>query len=167
MRTLREHNPEEYERRFWNKVAVGGPDDCWEWTGSVRTRINKDGKSYGRIRSGDRTLHAHRESYRLRWGDPPDDKLVLHTCDNPACVNPNHLYLGTPADNVRDMYERKRARHERGTDRYNAKLNPDKVREIRRLRAEGMYTTDIAKKFGINGGTVSRIIRRLRWAHVD
>lgn len=99
-----------------------------------------------------------------RW----DDSLfALHACDNPVCVNPAHLRLGTSKDNAQDREGRGRSNPERGADRYNAKLDADKVREIRRLRAEGVDTPTVAKMFGINTGTVSRITRRLRWKHVE
>ena len=166
-RTLREHNPEEYARRFWSRVAIGGPDECWEWQGAYFITPNRDGKRYGRINSGGRFLKAHREAYRLHHGELPDDAFICHTCNNPACVNPAHLYAGDAASNVKDMYSSGRQVVEKGTARYNAKLDPEKVRRIRALHEQGVSNNAIARRFDINTGTVSRIVRRLRWKHVE
>jgi len=87
------------EKKFWEKSKANG-HGCWEWTGS----IDKDG--YGQIHLHGKTIRAHRFAYMLVNGETPDNKHVLHTCDNPACVNPNHLWLGTNQDNVDDR-ERK------------------------------------------------------------
>jgi hypothetical protein len=120
------------------------------------------------MRSGRNTFKAHRESFRIHNPEAWDPALhVLHSCDNPRCVNPAHLRLGSHQDNMQDAKERGRFNPERGADRYNAKLDPGKVRQIRRLRAEGISQASVAKMFDINPGTVSRITRRLRWKHVE
>jgi hypothetical protein len=81
--------------RFWDSVAIGSDDQCWEWQG----RFTRQG--YGQIRVGSRQMHAHRVAWSLHNGREPE-RLILHHCDNPACVNPAHLYEGTPLDNMRD-----------------------------------------------------------------
>jgi hypothetical protein len=91
--------------RFWTKVTVGAPDDCWPWTGST------DRKGYGKIASGGlegRLLGAHRVSYEFAYGPVPEGLNVLHSCDNPPCVNPAHLRAGTQADNIHDAVDRER-----------------------------------------------------------
>lgn len=90
--------------RFWSKVdKSGGPDSCWMWTGS---RNKKKGKlTYGLFKpAGEKTTPAHRYSYRERYGSIPDGLLVCHRCNNPGCVNPEHLYAADNATNIRDAY---------------------------------------------------------------
>jgi hypothetical protein len=93
------------ENRFWPKVNKKGLEECWDWIGALSSN------GYGHICYPDRYTHvlAHRMVWMLTNGSIPDKKLVLHKCDNPKCVNPNHLYLGSPSDNMSDREERNRA----------------------------------------------------------
>lgn len=87
--------------RFWRFVDKVS-SDCWEWTGAIK------GSGYGYIRNEGRIDRAHRVAWELEYGPIPEGKWVLHTCDNPRCVNPGHLYLGDRAQNMRDAHKRRR-----------------------------------------------------------
>ncbi len=90
--------------RFWIKVVRSGDDECWGWSGTTN-------KGYGRINVGGNMVLAHRVAWELTSGLIPPGMCVLHSCDNPPCVNPNHLFLGTHADNMRDMRAKGRHRY--------------------------------------------------------
>lgn len=92
--------PTPIEERFWPKVRVAGLDECWLWTGSLTTN-----GGYGQLARNRRLgpIRANRVSFEIHRGPIPEGMCVLHTCDTPACVNPNHLFLGTRGDNCRDM----------------------------------------------------------------
>lgn len=139
--------------RFWSKVKVRGDDECWEWQrGTI--------KGYGVFRLNDRktAARAHRVSYRMEVGPIPDSKQVNHHCDNPGCVNPNHLYLGTQSDNARDSY----ARNRRG------KLTNQEVREIRRrAREEDVTHVELGKEYGVSGQSIGDVVRRDTYDYID
>ena len=95
------YNKPLYER-FLDKFDEGDPEICWEWKASL------DGKGYGQIKNWNSMSRAHRISWEFYCGEIPDGMHILHECDNPKCVNPNHLFLGTHQDNMRDMNEKGR-----------------------------------------------------------
>jgi hypothetical protein len=137
-------------KRFWDKVEVRGPNDCWEWTASTQN------KGYGQFGIGGRqgTIYsAHRVSYTIAYDDPGDE-FVCHECDNRKCVNPSHLWAGSAKDNTSDALEKKRI---------VTKLTERDIREIRSSR-EFQYV--IAEKFGVHQTHISRIQRRIAWRHV-
>lgn len=139
--------PDHVVQRFWRKVQKS--NDCWEWQGA---RAN-----YGHFWAG-KHMTAHRMSYELAYGSIPDGLLVLHQCDNPFCVNPAHLFLGTQADNMRDM--RNKGRHTVGTASATAKLTADQVRAIRQSYARKEAPQhEIARRYGISQMAVSLIVR--------
>jgi hypothetical protein len=148
--------------RFWEKVdRSGGSDACWPWVASC------DAKGYGHIGIAGKTVRASRVAWELSNGPVPDGLFVLHNCpdgDNPTCVNPAHLWLGTHQDNMRDRERKGRtARGERG---WRARLTAAQVREIRRRRALGESETALAIAYGVHSGHIHLIVRRLRWRHV-
>jgi hypothetical protein len=148
-------------RNFWKKVNVQGPDDCWEWIASLR-----DG--YGSFRVDGKLVGSHRVAYELTHGPIPEGLCACHTCDNPACVNPRHLFLGTNQDNVLDMEAKGRAIHPRGEKQGSAKLTEEQVHEIRRLYAleNHLSQTKIGILFGIKVAQVSRIVNYKFWKHI-
>lgn len=159
------------EFRFWSYVHK--TKTCWLWTGASLK------KGYGRIKRGRKIVLAHRLSFELHKGEIPAKMLVCHRCDNPRCVNPDHLYLGTIADNSRDAAVKglivsgddhwSRTTPERlsvGEERYNAILTESLVREIRRRYDSGERIYLIAKRYGLHENTVTRAARRESWKHV-
>lgn len=143
--------------RFWSHVNIQGPDDCCEWQAS-RTSFG-----YGRPSINGKSIQAHRFSYELKYGFGSALGLkVRHTCDNPPCVNPKHLLLGTQKQNVTDMYERGRQNPCKGGNHWNAKLSEDDISEIKRLSAEGVIQRRIAEKFNVSYSGISLILREAR-----
>jgi hypothetical protein len=147
------------EDRFWPKVDVRGPKECWWWT-ACRLPAG-----YGRFSVNGRMVLAHRYVYELVYGIDPGDLQVLHTCDNPSCCNPAHLFLGTQADNMADMEAK--GRQSRGIDRPAAKLTEEGVREARRLSADGWSQRKIADKLGVNQATIWFVLNGKTWKDVE
>lgn len=151
------------EGRFWSKVDRDEDDECWPWT-SVRHP-----EGYGKIKVGGRFEYAHRVAMRLE-GHDVDGGLVLHECDNPACVNPSHLYLGDQSDNVQDMWDRDRhppneaPETPSGDENPNSKLSRADVEEIRERLADGEVQSSIASEFGVARSSVSHISTGKRWS---
>lgn len=146
--------------RFWEKVKK--TNRCWLWTG----KLDQDG--YGRIWSGDyqqKMLRAPRASWMLHRGLIPDGLHVLHRCDNPQCVNPAHLFLGTIKDNNIDMTRKGRNifQHRNPVK----KLTDQQIRSIRSQRSKGKLLRELSKAFGVTEGTISRIVHRVRRPRVD
>lgn len=128
--------------------------DCWIWVGC------KDKDGYGKITYKAKDCRAHRESYRVFNGPISRGMIICHTCDNPSCVNPKHLWLGTHEDNVRDMYNKGRNNPNMGN---SLKVSKPDVERIRRLLEETSLTQkEIAELFNVNQITISRIFRRTR-----
>ena len=149
------------KKRFQGKYVVRKDTGCWEWTAALA------GKGYGQIKlTGQRKqAYAHRVSYMIHKGDIPEGKEVLHACDNPKCVNPNHLSVGTQKDNLQDM--KNKGRHLFGEKNANCILTETKVRAIKQLLDNNeLSQLEIGNLFGISQMEVSRIKRGLRWKHI-
>lgn len=134
-------------------------NDCWIWTGS----LTKEG-GYGRMSLNGEVQCTHRIAYVNTNGPIPAGMKVLHHCDTPACFRPDHLFLGTQADNVADMKAKGRERKARGPDHPQNRLTEDQVREIRRRRLAGEKSIDLANEFGISYGMVGHIASGRAWA---
>lgn len=142
--------------RFWAKVNVAGPDDCWEWT-ACKSR-------YGIIRHFGKNMSAHRVSWQINIGLIPEGMLVCHKCDNPICVNPNHLFVGTWADNHSDMHAK--MRHKYGEDHHKSKLTESDVVSIRAAVENGSTKAALARRYGVSDAQIGHIVRRKHWRHV-
>lgn len=140
---------------FWAKVDIRGPSDCWLWKPGASMK-----SGHGRyLPLGKRSkVMAHRFAFEERSGKIPDGLLVRHSCDVPLCCNPEHLSVGTSADNSRDMVERGRHKATFGM----AKLKIDDVRDIRRL-AKRMPGTVLADRYGVSKSTISEIVSGRTW----
>lgn len=161
-------------KAFFHKLEKQG--DCWIWTASKRN------KGYGAIAWKDRETgemiqeRAHRLSYRLFVGRIPENLFVLHHCDNPACCNPDHLFLGTKADNNRDMVEKGRhisggthcgdqGKWKRGKNHHGVKVDEEIVRNIRKDK-ETMSYSQLKEKYGLSVTCMFKIVTRKTWHHV-
>jgi predicted XRE-type DNA-binding protein len=137
---------------------------CWvcdgaELLSSGYTRLTINQKPFGRYR-----ISTHRLSYQINRGSIPASLCVCHSCDNPACCNPEHLFLGTHADNARDRETKRRGQY--GEEHPNAKLTDDEVRDIHRKAASGLRQSEIAEKYGLTQAAVSAIVTGKLWAHL-
>ena len=160
--------------RFWDKVKKSS--GCWIWCGSKRS------KGYGAFvyaRGGEVVQgRAHRYSYELHKGKIPAGLCVLHRCDNPACVNPDHLFLGSIADNNADMVSKGRhvrgatytdpllCNYERGEGHHAAKLTESDIRMIRNQKKSGLSYSKLSRMHGLAVGHLFRIVTRKAWRHV-
>jgi hypothetical protein len=148
--------------RFWRKVDRTRVDGCWPWNGAV---FRLRGAPRGQARINGTLFYASRVAYFVATGVDPGERLVCHTCDNPLCVNPNHLFLGSHNDNIADMVRKGRGSGPfgRGEASNSHKLTDEMVRAIRRACGT---RREIAERFGVSQPTVSGVVNRVRWSHV-
>lgn len=164
------HKANQEDRRRFAELVLWAPGDaCWEWQG-CRMRRRNGALSYGLFFIGRKVrILAHRAAWVLVNGPLPKDVVIRHRCDNVACVRPDHLLPGTQAENLADMRERGRGRMPAprlGTAHHHAKMDPEKVREIRALRADGLSLAKIGSRVGLHASTVHDIVRGKTWAEV-
>jgi hypothetical protein len=142
-------------------MAKPAPNGCLEWQG------NRTWHGYGRLWTSGRHHVAHRVVWSRLRGPIPEGMIICHKCDNPPCINIEHLFLGTPADNSADMARKGRSPRTRGTKSGAAKCTEDQVAEIIRLAKSGLMLKDIAKMYGYCPSHVGRIVNGKRWPHVE
>jgi HNH endonuclease len=156
-------------KNFWRKAKVGSPEECWPW---LSTKFN-DGDGYGQVTfcvgPKDEIIkhrfRAHRVAFFLTHNLLPDDLCVCHKCDNPICVNPNHLFLGTNRKNIQDRTEKKR--DAKGEQHGMHKLTAEEVKEIRHLReTHKLPYSALGKMFGVSTTHAGWIVRREAWKHL-
>lgn len=141
--------------RFMKFVPTASPDQCWEW------QSTKNRSGYGKFWLERRTAIAHRVSYELHKGAIPAGLAVRHTCDNPPCVNPAHLIVGTGKDNARDALER--GKYRRGSENGRAKLTESQVAEIRAGWMRGETQVDMARRFGVSKSAIQWVLNGRTW----
>ena len=133
--------------------------DCIEWSKC------RNSEGYGQLRFKGKMVMAHRRVWESLFGDIPDGVYVLHKCDNPPCINPDHLFLGTKKDNSRDSIQKGRAKFPvtpKGEDAPWSKLTLAQIKEIRSLKGT-VLQAELASRFGVNQSTISRIQSNIRW----
>lgn len=149
--------------KFWEKVAVGAPDECWEW------KAGKDVSGYGTFSINGRTQHASRAAWIITHGSIPEGLHILHSCNNPGCVNPAHLRPGTDKENVDDCIRAGRKVDPPvyyGKQNNRSKITDEQVQQIRSLFAQGNITRkQLAEQFGVSRATIERIILGIARTH--
>lgn len=137
------------------------PDGCWYWIGALWSHSGR-----GRIQVWGKSRIAYRVIYQLQKGSIPEGKMLCHRCDNPVCVNPDHLFVGTAKDNFDDFINKGKIRPVfRGEKNGSAKLSDKDVLEIRSLRGK-CTNVELAKRFKTNDSHISMIQRRQLWTHI-
>jgi hypothetical protein len=152
-------------KRFWNKVNIVGDDECWLWI------AGKNHNGYGQFRYKNKMVTAHRMAWFLKFGEIPKDGTphgicILHKCDTPLCVNPNHLFKGTVQDNNKDKTEKGRQSHIGGEEHHQAKLKESQVIQIRQIyKVGGISCKSVAEQFKVSESLVTQIVRGSIWRH--
>jgi hypothetical protein len=162
-----------HRERFWCNVMIGSDDECWLWQRCT------DQREYGFFGFGRKQYRAHRIAWILTYGAIPEGLLICHHCDNPPCVNPKHLFLGTSLDNNHDRDRKGRFRPLRGSLNGNtpqtaargeatggSKLIVEQVLEIRRRHRNGNTAKSLAPLFGVSERAIGQIVHRETWTHI-
>jgi hypothetical protein len=159
----------EDKKNFWDQVKIGDANECWEWRG----RKNRAG--YGALWIVSANFFAHRISFSLENGPIKPGLLICHTCDNPPCCNPSHLFLGTQQDNLKDMYTKGRGKKpplnkgvgfKKGEGHFMARLTEEKVVSLRKRYANGENAGALSRELGMSKSSIRHLIKRRSWKHL-
>jgi|SRR5208282_382127 len=143
----------------FNKKTVKNEKACWDWSGSLKV-------GYGVMKCKKRFIKTHRFSWKINFGPIPEGMYVCHKCDNRKCNNPEHLFLGTHEDNMKDMINKNRQRGAVGESNAKAIINKEKALEIKKMLSNGMTTIQIAKDLNISRAIVFGIKHKKNWSHI-
>jgi hypothetical protein len=148
------------ERMISRWAIIGAANECWPYTGHCFVKSKGGRMTYGRVELNKQRLRVHRAVWMIVHGDIPDGLCVLHSCDNPLCCNPSHLFLGTQADNIRDKMEKGRHRVVYGEDCGSSKITMEIAQQIREIKGTQRA---IAARFGLSQGAVHAIRTGKTW----
>lgn len=157
---MRQNTLENIKSSFWDR-ADKSESGCLNWKGAHLV------SGYGLIRFGGKWELAHRVAWIIKHGSIPKGQGVLHHCDNPYCINPDHLFLGTQSDNNRDRANKGRSKSPIGEKQNFAKLDEDSVRKIRDRYGDGYKKSHLARIFKVDHRTIDAVVNRRTWKHVN
>jgi hypothetical protein len=147
--------------RFWRDVDKSSVDGCWPYT-------SRSHNGYGYVTANGRTTSSHRMSWEIHFGPIPDGMYICHKCDNPPCVRPDHLFLGTPKDNMTDKHSKGRNHNQNGERNGSVKLSESDVAEIFRLYDAGFTQKEISQRIGkVSIPTVCNVLKNKIWGHLE
>lgn len=151
--------------RFWSKVEIGNPDECWEW------KAGNNGRGYGKFYvggDGNPQRYAHRISWSLANGDIPEGLILCHKCDNPKCINPDHLFLGTQAENMQDASKKGRCKPSmaHGNSSGHNKIDEKDIPDVKKMIAEGVSLKTIADIYGVSKQSIFHIKTGRNWSWI-
>lgn len=155
---------EECRSDFWKRVNRKSRQECWPWTGATN---NGKKNGYGIVWMNGAKHRTHRYAFEISNRPLTEGEFACHSCDNPICCNPAHIFAGTPQENRLDCASKGRTNSEKGEDRYNATLTEENVLTIRKIyvpRRVGIDT--LARQFGVSRSMIFAIIQRKRWKHI-
>lgn len=151
--------PAKVREHFYSFVKPAGRNDCWQFQGYI------EGTGYGRLKVAGKRRMAHRVSFEIHHGNITPGMMICHRCDNPSCVNPNHLFQGSSRDNKLDCTSKRR--HAFGSKSPNAVLTEEQVREIRGDHKAGKISyREAARKYGVSFGLIGHILRGRAWNYL-
>jgi hypothetical protein len=157
---IMQKNKRAIEVRLWSKINIKSKSECWEWI------AGKDSYGYGQITINSIKILSHRLVWKLSFGDIPEGMCVLHKCDNPACCNPSHLFLGTHQDNMKDRDRKNRQYNRCGESNGRAKLTTEQVILIRNTVFARGTAIRLARQYGVSSTAIYYARDNQTWKHV-